>query len=394
MPEKKIALVGTYYTESVGDALLFECVKYLYNKSISGYVLKFKIVDMYGRISIKHRKHGLHEKIRNYLTRNYGIKFDYSPKTAGVPDLSYYENAFADCDMVTVAGGGLFKYSVGDNFTQTFSDINSAAKKLGIPVVYNALGVEGVHIAGTEPFKKLQSAFGDEVKLISCRERFDVIEMYFKDRFKDRISLVADTGVWVKEAFHAKRDRSSKIIGINPVSPYFFNMHGRDITEDELKSFWTELILKSDRQGYKIQIFTNGNNSDYRFAYKIYISVKNKLRNKPLIREADDPAQMVKNISRCSIIAASRLHTCISGYSIGIPVVGIAWNNKLLNWGKTICMQDCFFDINELTSRRVFDKMMELKEYSYDEELNKSLKRSIESFAKESVELLLKEGVN
>ena len=388
---KKIALVGTYYTESVGDSLLFECVKYLYKKNALKYgiELKFKVVDMYGRANIKRINRSFSARVVRKLMRMSGYNFKYIKLNTATPNYSYYLNMFEDCDMVVIAGGGLFKYSVARDYTDVFRDINNAAKALSIPVVYNAVGVEGEHDINSEKFQKMKESFNDSVKLFSCRERFDVIRDYFGGDSTIPIFLVADTGVWIKETF-AKfiNNKDKKIIGINPVGQHFYNMHGKMVQRAELLQFWSNLITLLDSSEYTIQIFTNGNSNDYWFAKELYDNVKRKVRSKMVLREAKTPTDMVKNISRCGVIIANRLHTCISAYSMGIPALGVAWNDKLLNWGKTIKLDEYFFDFNEMDVEKVYIAVNKIKDIHYDEEHKEELKLSIDRFADEAVKLL------
>jgi polysaccharide pyruvyl transferase WcaK-like protein len=389
---KKIALCGTYYTESVGDALLFECVKYIYQKNATekNIKLNFKIVDTYGRNRLylnRKRTSFFQYYTRKVVRLGYKAIKKFFYKNKEINFKKYYLEQFKDCDLIVVAGGGLFKYSVGTDFVPVFTEINAAAKQLKIPVVYNALGVEGVHNPEDFQFKKMQKAFNKSVKLISCRERIDDLKNYFQQMPYIEVSQVTDTGIWAKEAFRISKS-DSDIIGINPISPFFFNLHEKAISEEELLKLWIELILKIDQLGYKIQIFTNGNDSDYRFAKKVFEKVKKKIVNNITQVEATSPKEMMKNISKCRYIVANRLHTCICAYSLDIPVIGLAWNDKLLNWGKVIQKEDVFFDVNDFDIEKILDKISSLEKFSYDPLLRIKLKESINTFSNNAIKLL------
>lgn len=108
MEKYKIALCGTYFMESVGDSLLFECVKYLYQYASEKKKLdvEFTLVDLNGiksfdelkRYTLKWFAKKIPQKLYKIFTgeKNYNISED--PK--------YYLEAFSTCDLVVVLGGG------------------------------------------------------------------------------------------------------------------------------------------------------------------------------------------------------------------------------------------------------------------------------------------------
>lgn len=389
MEKYKIALCGTYFMESVGDSLLFECVKYLYQYASEKKKLdvEFTLVDLNGiksfdelkRYTLKWFAKKIPQKLYKIFTgeKNYNISED--PK--------YYLEAFSTCDLVVVLGGGLFKYGVNRDYTKVFECINNAANDIGIPVVYNAVGVEGPHCKGTPEFEAMKKAFKNGVRIFSVRDRYDVAQAYFDDTNID-YRLVGDTGVFVDEAFKAK-GKNEGLIGVNPVAYKHFKPYFPNVDKDTIFDIWMGILEELLSSGYKILLFTNGDLNDAEFANELYQSLK-KRGFSLQIAKAKNANEMVENISRCKIVIASRLHTCISAYSLDIPAVGLAWNNKLLYWSENIGAESMFFDYDHFNKVEILGAFKKIDDgFNYDEVKRKWLENSLIKLADDAVEMMI-----
>jgi len=82
------------------------------------------------------------------------------------------------------------------------------------------------------------------------------------------------------------------------------------------------------------------------------------------------------------------LHSCIVSYSLDIPAIGLAWNDKLLFWGKEIEKPERFFDFNELDYMKVIDVMEKAIKEGYDKEYKAKFMNSIYDFIDKSLDYI------
>lgn len=120
MKNKNIALLGTYYEQSHGDALLFDCVSYIYKdlQDKHGLNLNFKIIDLFGKTEIVYNDNdNVYKKtdcgkVKKFLKRfriiNYCLNKRNNCKI--YKDLKiYYRNNLQKMNMVVVVGRRITK---------------------------------------------------------------------------------------------------------------------------------------------------------------------------------------------------------------------------------------------------------------------------------------------
>jgi polysaccharide pyruvyl transferase WcaK-like protein len=85
--------------------------------------------------------------------------------------------------------------------------------------------------------------------------------------------------------------------------------------------------------GCRVALFTNGAEEDEQFLRAILDdrSAQAWLRDGSLsvMPHPKTPEELVTNISRLSVVIAHRLHASIVSYSLGVPCVGLSWDQKV-----------------------------------------------------------------
>ncbi|PTN10484.1 polysaccharide pyruvyl transferase WcaK-like protein [Mangrovibacterium marinum] len=397
--KKKIVLVGTYYEQSHGDALLFDCLKYLYytignKKNIQ---FDFVICDMFAKnkidntIKLSKHKHGsLHfikktfKSVVHSIVSSKSLRLLINREYIGQKHLrEYYYSKFIGSDMIVIAGGGILKYSVRANFSPIFKDIIQTATDLNIPVIINAIGIEGRHNSKDNDFTTFKNVLNNPiVKMCTTRDRIDVLEEYYKDNEHANFMKISDTGVWASEAFSVQKAPNSKIIGLNVITPSRFTDYGKDITKQTLLSFWSQVIQILDDKQYEFRLFTHGLADDELFAREIIAFCD--LDEDKLTPVPNNQFELVNNISNFKGIVANRLHACIVAYSLDIPAIGIAWNDKLLYWGKEIKYPNRFFDFDQLDPLKIVESLEEAIKEGHDQKHISLMKDSVFNSINES----------
>lgn len=153
------------------------------------------------------------------------------------------------------------------------------------------------------------------------------------------LEVVPDPALWAAEAFAVERQYGVSTLGVGIMVPPVPSQGGDPeaagwLSESFLLSFWRELIERSVALGREVRVFTNGAPEDQAFAERVYASLSAPLqRCTALLPRPRQPAELVELIAGCSCLVAQRLHALIIGCSLGVPFVGLVWDDKVRQFG-------------------------------------------------------------
>ena len=149
------------------------------------------------------------------------------------------------------------------------------------------------------------------------------------------IAVVPDPALWAAEAFQASGHHETIIVGAGIMSPPA-GMQGADprctewLGADFLLDFWRNVIAMITSRGHVVQIFTNGDPDDHAFAKRVHEGLSGSLRERTIVLpRPTQPGDLVRTIASFRAIMAQRLHALIIGYSLGVPAVGLVWDDKV-----------------------------------------------------------------
>ena len=378
----KIALVGLLYDDNLGDPLMVECVERIYkniakNKSVD---VTFKHVDLYGkksedqifkrskiqnittipyRMAKKITKKHLEKMYLFFERKLYEIDKSQEQKVKNY----YYEN-LNDCDMVVIVGGALIKFRYNRDFYNPLSTLVKVAEDLKVDVVFNSVGIENGYNESFATCKIVKSFLNSKsVKLITTRDDFETLKKYV-DNEETYIGKTADSATWYKELFDIKESKNKKVLGISVISPEKFDQYTDDNKSEQYVELITSFIKLLLEKNVKFQLFTNGHFMDQRFLESLAAELQ--LDSSYITKRPEKYSEIVENMLSYHTIIASRLHSCILGYSLDLPVLGIDWNNKLLFFGQEIKQPERFFKPDEVSPLDLYDKVMEIKHEKYE----------------------------
>ena len=250
-------------------------------------------------------------------------------------------------DAVVFAGGGLIKYEHED-FCERVKEIVDEAEKCGVPVFFNAMGVEG-YDENNDRCQRLKNALNSEcVKAVTIRDDFSLFKNEYVSRKGLRVKPVFDTAVWADKVYRTAPEESD-VIGLNVARGDIFADYGADdINEEYVISFWKDLTDKLTQRGMKWKIFTNGFDSDEKFAVKL-----NELIGGEKMPQVGSARQLVRYISSFKAVVAVRMHACITSCALGLPCVGLVWNDKLRMWGEKVGTPERYIEPEDLNADKV-----------------------------------------
>lgn len=343
-PDTKVLLCGLMQGRNFGDVVISDCVKYLIKKSA--------------------KKDGLN----NVKISTLDIRRQKDKKSL---------NRVRNSDMVMFPGGGFIKYKQ-ENLPRDMIRVVSRAEKYGIPVAFNAVGMEGYD----ESDEGCQSLFGMLhnrcTRYITSRDYAeDINNTYLKDGYLSA-KRVADPAVWAADTYKIKRDENSQVVGLGVAREGLFLDYGLPLTKEDLLSVWSEIIRNLENDGVKYKLFTNGLRQDEEFLTDLLVYMgKEELREEISLPSAENARELVQYIAGFSSIIACRMHANIIAFSLGVPSVAFVWNDKLRFFGESIGCKERYLEYTQLKDTKlVLDTLKKAQLEGYGEGVLKREKAS------------------
>lgn len=152
-------------------------------------------------------------------------------------------------------------------------------------------------------------------------------------------ALVPDPALWAGEAFAIPHQADATAVGAgimaSPMPSQGGDLRAASwLSEAFLLDFWRELIERSVAGGRSVRLFTNGAPEDQAFASRIHSLLAAPVRrHTELLPRPRQPGELVALIAGCGGLVAQRLHALIIGCSLGVPAVGLVWDDKVRQFG-------------------------------------------------------------
>lgn len=314
-PDTKVLIAGLTQCSNLGDVVIADCVKYLIKKSAKKDGLKNLKISA---LDIRRQKDKASlAKIRN-------------------------------SDLMIFPGGGFIKYKK-EKFPVEMGRFTDLAEHFGIPVMYNAMGVEGYDPEHEGCIKLKAMLEARSSRYITSRDYSDFLnETYLKDSHI-KSARMADPAVWTKETYKVSRNEDSDVVGLGVARGKLFEDHEVPLSEDELLEIWANLMKALEKECIKYKLFTNGLKLDEDFLTKLLEYTGNEDKRDELsLPKPENARQLVENISDFSSVVACRMHANIIAFSLGIPSVAFVWNPKLTYFGESIGCKERYLEYTQL----------------------------------------------
>ena len=302
----KILLVQTINL-NLGDSVLSDCDAYLLQKC-------------FGR-----REHKI---------------FRYSISSRDIGQVRYVD--------AVIFAGGIFKVS-NEKFWLYIPELLREADRLGVPVFFSAIGVEAYYPDDERSVELREALNLPCVKGISVRDDILTLRRDYITNPDIHISSVYDPAVWCKkvyaEALEDNDPEKKLLIGVGIAREKLFEDYGHpEVTKEVQMEFWLGVIAELEKRKIPWMLFTNGDHGDEMMADEVLAAVGHGDK----APAPADSTELVRMISGFSAVFAARMHSNIIAYALGIPSVGIIWNQKLRFWGKKIGCPERFFETDEM----------------------------------------------
>lgn len=368
----KIAICGEIFSSNLGDGVIAHSLAWLLKHTHTKTDICF--VDFSARSGFQLESlesdtiNTLFKLLHSRLT-----KFSYYRKV--IVPLSWHllkrnkfsskwESQISNCDLILIGGGQLLM----DNdlvFPLKINELVKISKAFGKNIIFYGCGVGnqwscyGHHLL--QKFLQVKN-----VKGIFLRDKksIETLKALLPER-SIPFRLTADPAIFSREAFVISRTLDSSTIGLGIAAPKVLKtrcLKSQKFFETKfIKSFWMQLATLLHEQGIKFVFFTNGSTEDYEFAKTIVSELASSNRNIPshLLPRALEPITLVRQIAGFRVVIAHRLHANIIAYSLGIPSIGLSWDDKVMEFGKMTNRQEFFLEPSKLNAEIVYSAISE-----------------------------------
>lgn len=354
--------------ENVGDYLLVEATKYLVRTDDPDTLFVDIDVDPMdasvrsGRRRLNFRLAAIMKVFQRpvlSVIRNQRVAYLYNYLYWRTKLGWYFKERIRDLDAIVFTGGGFIKYKTqGLNYIDEL--ILKTARERGIPVMMNAVGVEGYSETDIRCQRLKRALNSDNVKVITTRDDIDTLDNRYitnprtiTERVGDPVFWLADMGI-LEAARTVVPGRNR--IGINLLNPLNFSVYGGDLSPDAVVNFYRNLIAELQRRDAEFFLFSNGMTVDQTFGESLVASMN--LRPEQLIHRPKTSAEFVNLVAGFDIILSARMHAGITAYALDVPVVGLIWGEKLQFLTRITGLRDRYFDEHELDAGRIADLLV------------------------------------
>lgn len=272
----------------------------------------------------------------------------------------YYRKCLANADAVIYAVG-MFKFAT-QNLSFYFSMINREATRRGIPVMISAASVAEPDLSDERCHQLIACANEPSVAYITTRDGEEGVRLLKSDYVRREgieCAPVGDPGLWIPEVYSVSAPRTSGIIGVNLPRFGLYRDYNGTVSDERLMSFYVELLHELTTRKENWVLFCNGMDADRRFGEALL--ARGNFSSERMLPVARNAEELVRQISGFSVVFAARLHACIVSHALGIPVIGLLWDNKLKYFQETMGLNWNFLTHLELDPKTVAVRLGHLK---------------------------------
>ena len=267
-------------------------------------------------------------------------------------DLKLADDLIKEADLIVFGGAPMFNYRYQRFYERTAITLE-LAKKYNVPVIFSAVGVED-YSEDSEKCQRLKKTLNfDIVKMITTRDGYHNLVQY-KENLDMKIGKVADPAVFTKEVFSDfLKEKKEKKIGIFVLRSNGFVDNGFDFRRDDAAKLWLRVGQILEEKGYEYEYLTSGHFGDE--AFLDYFIREYGVDQKKCVFNMNTPEQLVGKVSQYAAVVSTRLHPSIVSYSLGVPSVGVIWNNKVKMFYESTGRESKTIGVESISAEKVVE---------------------------------------
>ena len=370
MSNLKILLFSLENIDNVGEELLRVNTEFLLHSISPEYIIKqsqFKpeVFDKKSYRLLFKLGHYI-KRVSHYLDGNFSYRvrnLSYIVKYS-----RYFSKQIKNCDKV-ITSVGMYKYSTQD-FSYIYNLIAKKCQKYNKPLYICAPSIEDYNPKDWRSIQLVKTANISSVKMITTRDGVSGIQTLknsYKINNRFLVGSVADPALWIPECFELKKGQSSAsvpYIGINIIRKGIFNDYNKSFSDEGLLNIYVELIKELEKRRWKWAVYSNGMPQDIAMIDELHSLLK--FSNSHILNKTHNAKEFVELISGFDAVFGARLHSCITSVSLGVPVVGFIWDNKIKYFAEAMKIRQFFFEPKDMTASNIIQALEQAMKYKYD----------------------------
>lgn len=260
-------------------------------------------------------------------------------------------------DMIIFCGGGLIKFHQ-QNFHYFLNEITAVAGEKRIPVLINAVGVEGYDESNPECQILKEAINRNCVRYISTRDDVETLQQSYITNKTIKSEWVCDPALWSKECYGVEAS-SSNTVGLGVIRPEIFRDYMYYVNQEYLADMYFSLAQRMLTAGYWVEFFCNGLDKDAAFIQRIFKNYP-ALKSDPRVsvRVPETAEELVKTIAGYDRFLAVRLHASIIGSVLGIPNVNLVWNKKQVLFAQFLGKEENYLKKDQFNDRIIAERLI------------------------------------
>ncbi len=335
---KQIVIVGEFFSPNLGDGVIFDCMKYLFQQ----HDINSIPLDLSGRRewiaeqSVFAHEHnvGIFRKLaripvrRSLLLRRLISAVSWYGWQRR-KHVDFWREKISSSDAVIIGGGQLLT-DITFGFPPKIYEIVRIAKLYKKPVAFFGCGVsESWGYTAT----KLYGSAMRYAQYISVRDTVSAANLEKHLKFKLAVSVHPDPGFVVRSAYSNPASVSNAAeIGFNIMSINIFRKFVpglQELSDKAYCDFWIKMVRGANNSGRSVKFITNGDYYDHFEAHKTVGKLKASGLNVILEQRAERPEQLIEQLTSVPELVCTRMHAGIIAFGFGKRVVPISWNKKV-----------------------------------------------------------------
>lgn len=357
----KVFVFNVVYSENLGDGLLAQCLEKALCRSGN---IEVENVDLAGRpgFGTTSARRGAALRLLHALpafARRRAVDHALRPKLRALAQ--EWDEKIASADAIVLGGGNLFQDD-DLNFPLKIGTLLDCVRRSGKPLAIFAVGV------ARDWSPQAHSLFQrvEDTNLVYLSVRDTASRDNWQNHFDAATepSVVPDPGLLAAQLVSAGSTVAASeqpyVVGICITDPLILARHsGKRRSPICLRTTkeYVQLIRLLVKRGHPVRLFCNGAREDQAFAERVFLDARlTRFRATgalKLFERPRTPGDLLGILRSTSVVLAHRLHACIAAYALGIPHVGIGWDQKVASFFRSVWRDGFFADDRGITPEQI-----------------------------------------
>ena len=343
----KITIFGEKYSDNLGDGVISDCLVYAFASIDTSFIVSAHDLSMREGFSFSHSvRSDVNSSSLSILIRRFKKLIGWELVRSKEFKTMYCE-VIKSSDIVLIGGGQIFLDNEL-NFPVKIRALSKILNTFGISHAFVCCGVSGrMSFIGATIFKKVLT--NRHVKSLIVRDLLSLKNAKNILEYETPVFLI-DPAIITSNVYSVRGsvgESTVKKIGMNIMDfETLSKCFGYRVEKDAFYDIWVDLVHRFVEDGFTVVLHTNGASED-NYALSTVRKRIGQLSN-VITMIPKSPKDLADIIASVNVLIAYRLHANIMAFSLGIPSVGVVWDEKVSEFSAISGRQDFYIREKEM----------------------------------------------